>query len=250
MKLRVLAAVGLALGLVDTSVAAEPAVQKEWYEGKLAIGTRATWFSLLDDKHTLDDAFLGNLDQLDDDQDYAPYKLFAQYWFCEWGGLEVSWDKIAAEVINEPEKGAVADGSVEMSGPIVSVLGRYENETVYTPYLGLGVAIWSASFDHAPWHEYGYASPEAYAAAPEPKNKPQGGKTRDITVDDAIGLTITTGCDIFLTEHWSLDLYARYLDVAADAHYQLFLGDTPKNRDEGSFPLEHVALGLGAKYTF
>lgn len=250
MSLRAWVVASLSLGLVGAAPAAESAAGRAWYEGRLAVGTRATWFSLLDDKHSLDDAFLGNLDQLEDDQDYAPYKLFAQYWFCAWGGLEVAWDQVAADVINEPEKGAAADGRVEMSGPIVSLMARWDNEYIYTPYVGLGAALWSASFDHAPWHEYGYASPEEYAAAPEPRNRPQDGKTREIKVDDAIGLSVTAGCEIYLTEHWSLDLHARYLDIAADAAYQLYIGDTPHNRDEGSFPLEHVALGLGAKYTF
>ena len=222
----------------------------EWYAGRLALGTRVTWFSLMDDKHTLDEAFLGNLDQLDDNQDLAPYKLFAQYWFCDWGGVELGWDKVSADVVNEPTKGAVSDGTVEMSGPMLSLMARLPTSYIYTPYAGLGVALWSASFDHAAWHHYGYESPEAYASAPEPRNKPQGGKIRDIDVEDAIGLVLTAGCDVYLTKNWSVDLYARYLDIAADAEYQLTIGDTPHNHDEGSFPLEHVALGAGVKYTF
>ncbi|MCX7008534.1 MAG: hypothetical protein NTY53_15000, partial [Kiritimatiellaeota bacterium] len=90
-----------ALTLTRTD-AAEPA--KEWWQG-LEIGTRVTWVSLTDSKRPVSattadmGSFYGSINQLDPVQNYLPLKLFVDYKFCPYGGVELAWDYFSVRTL-------------------------------------------------------------------------------------------------------------------------------------------------------
>ena len=235
----------------DEAIRNASASGDRWYN-KLSIGTRLTYFQLQDDQRTLDNSYIGHLSILDAQQDLVPWKLFAQYSFCRYCGLELTWDSVQAKLVNLTDDGVTrgnTDGELTMMGPILSVRGLYPNHSVFTPYLSLGVAPWSGSIDHYPWHEKGYPSPEAYAASHN-KGKLYAGTQREITVGDDVGVAIGGGCEIKLGKNWSADLLVRYLNVASDTEYTVIEDGVVHRRQSGTFTMEHIAYGAGVKYSF
>ncbi|HEY8241564.1 MAG TPA: hypothetical protein VIH35_08960, partial [Kiritimatiellia bacterium] len=65
-----------------------------WMPDDFAFGTRITHFVLMEEDDS--SGFLGSIDHLGDEQDYAPYKFYAQALFTDFVGVEVTWDRVAA----------------------------------------------------------------------------------------------------------------------------------------------------------
>ena len=215
---------------------------------RVEAGTRMTAFRLSDTQSVGADreageTFLGNINQLDDVQDYAPTKLFLAYFPIPYAGLELTGDRVEANVRNANND--FSDGSVCMSGPIITLIGRYPNRSVFTPYAGVGLAMWNADFKVQSWWRYGYDSPESWEAAGSPEKAALGVKKR-IEVQNATGIALLAGSDIRVYENWSVDVMMRSIDIDADAHYYR----NKELRRTGSLPLDHVTYGIGVRYTF
>ena len=187
------------------------------------LGTRITHYTFRDDtKGTkFKGSFLGSLYKIKDDQNYAPVKVFAQYFFTPVWGAGISYEEVDAITWD-----GGTDGTVELAGPVVYLTGRLPDYDLVRPFAELGLAYFSASFDHNPaWYE--------------------GGR-RVMEVDDSLGLSLGIGADVLLTDAWSLNFLLRYTEASVDA--------TAKIRDasdvDGTFVMDHFTLGLGAKYAF
>ena len=198
-------------------------------DNKLEIGTRINHIVLLDDKRgePYNGSFVGSVTQLREDQDYLPVRFYVQYKFWSYLGIGASYDKVGAEAgdwgLHGPGTGG-ADGTVELSGPLLYLLGCYPNSTRFTPFCELGAALYSADFEgDAGWG---------------------GGK--EMVLEDKNGFYCALGCDCRLHDWWSINIYGRYVNVDVDGVYNLN-GDY---REDVLFTMSHLAFGIGAKYTF
>ena len=235
-----LSAALLALPAVLSSRAAEPeSTLPAWIKDHLEIGTRITWFSLRDDKRDplsgIDGApgsFYGSINQLDTVQNYLPLKLFVDYKFCPYGGIELAWDYFSVRTITQVD--GHTDGDLNLMGPMLSVFVRCPNSTPLTPYAGLGVAYYRVNFDENPdWHA--------------PPGRPE---IQTMDFDHTYGLFCYGGLLWTFADHWSADLYVRYTKLQ-DAEGTHWGGpDGSDYNGSPSFPLSNVAAGLGVRYSF
>ena len=192
----------------------------------LEVGTRLTYFSLLDNKRGQpnDGSFFGTVTMLDERQNYLPKKLFVQYKIIPYAGVGLSYDSFSFDASDF----GGSDGKATLSGPLFYVFGRYPNSTAFTPFCELGVAYYTSTFDaDAGW------------LGTNP------GKSVDL--DNTHGYYVGAGCDLQITDDFSLNVYARYMRISdvTGAWYDAWtkFGDvvlTPS----------YVAFGLGAKYSF
>jgi outer membrane protein W len=236
-----LAAALLALPAVLSSRAAEPeSTVPAWIKDHLEIGTRITYFSLRDDKRDplsgIDGApgsFYGSINQLDAVQNYLPLKLFVDYKFCPYGGIELTWDRIQADTITQLD--GHTDGTIRLTGPIGSIFGRYPNGTRCTPYAGMGVGYFFAQFaENESWHN------------------PRGDFLQLFDLDNAWGWLVYGGLDVRLADHWSADFMIRYISMdVSGTHLQTGIEGGPYF-PAGSFtiPMSNTSLGLGVRYSF
>lgn len=178
------------------------------------------------------DTYFGSIYRITEDQSYFPGVLYLQYRVNPYWGLGLSYDSIDAETIDianrgTPEASQSGDGNVELSGPLFYAFGRYPNETPFTPFAELGMALYSSDF----------AAKETWS---------RNGQNR-LEVDDATGWFLTGGCDYSFPNHWSVEAFMRHTVVSADAVW--YLQGAPRDSDV-TFDLGNLAFGLGAKYTF
>ena len=222
-------------------------------QGRLEVGTRIISIDLKDDTTDIDETrngFLGTIVGLDDQTDQLPTRFFVDVLFNRYVGIELSYDKIAAETRTSPLFGDVkSDGTLELSGPILSVFGRYPNPTGITPYGGLGVAFYSSEFEETAHWGKGYPNLASYVAAGSP-DEPLNGRTRTMNVDGVTALVVYGGVLWSFHENWAVDLYIRSLDADVDANFIGGVGDAVDVDKDGVFPMGHTGYGLGIHYVF
>lgn len=223
-----------ALALART-MAAEPV--KEWWQG-FEIGTRVTWTYLTDNKRPVSattesmGSFYGSINQLDVNQNYLPLKLFVDYSFCPYGGIELAWDSLSVKTLTRSD--GHTDGDVNLWGPALSAFVRLPLEYGLTPYTGAGLSYYSVSFDEDPaWHK--------------PPNRPL---VQTMDFDRTWGVLIYGGLMWTFAEHWAADFHVRYTKVqdAVGTHWQ-----GPEGKDFGGephIPLSNITTGLGVRYSF
>lgn len=213
----------------------------EWKEDKsfydrflrdrLEIGTRILAFSLdkkkSGDSATRTNTFLGSIDELEAQQDYAPIYFFLNYNIVPYWGIGISYDTITVKTLDN----GGGDGDYKARGPILYTYLRYPNKTRFTPYGEIGLGFYNIGFDALPeWYE--------------------GGR-RQFIVDNDIGLVLGAGLDIRVYAGWSLDLYIRHVSLDADTDYYFQDPDRLGSPQiSTSVPLSHIAYGLGVKYSF
>ncbi|MCE9616331.1 MAG: hypothetical protein K8T26_18825 [Lentisphaerae bacterium] len=223
----------------------------EWRPGPegWSVGTRLTAYTLTDSRG---EPIVGHIDRLDAEQDLLPYKLFAQWRFHPNVGLELTWDRVRAQTLNEPNanRDRVSDGSFEAQGPLLTVFGQYLTDTPCTPFLGVGVGWMMASFDADAWWANGYASPEEWESLGRP-DASVNTKTRHMDPSDNVALIVTGGCSYALPARWAADVYVRYMSLDIENHYTIYVGDELVN-DNGhqQIPMSNVAGGVGLKRSF
>ena len=245
----------------DSAPSDEFAEFRDVLAGRLSVGARITDVTLTDDRKTY---FLGLINRLDGEDDYAPWNLFVQAFAFEHVGAELGWVKVeAAAVVETGGPDQHTDGVVSADGPVLFLVGRarldelmdlfaepgvwdYPWASRVTPYAGVGMAFLSGSFDPEAWYSYDYPSKEEWIAAGKPMD-PQYKDFRQIEVDDGTGLAFTLGSGVNLAGGLGLDLNFRYIGADLDAVHN-YPHDT--FRFAGSFDLSHYALGLGARYDF
>ena len=230
---------------VAAFAATEQPAEKHWSD-RLELGTRVTYFMLQDDSS---DSFLGSINQLDEKQDYIPYKVFADWMITPAIGVELTWDDIKANAQTDASDEHV-DGDFKLTGPVVTVFGRYANQTIFTPFAGAGLSYMFGEFEEAKWWAMGYAHESDWAALGYP-DEVRHGISRDIDPDDSIGFVLTGGSDIRITDRLSANLYARYEYIEADTDFVEKRGEVDVvNHDSQTIPFSNFAVGLGVKYSF
>jgi len=221
-------------------------------QDRVEIGTRFTAFSLQDDSRppdpTRERTYVGDINRLEDDQNLAPVKLFADVYLSPYFGVELTYDEVAARTFNWVNNSS--DGYLEMSGPIVSLIGRYPIQDVVFPYVGLGYAWMNSSFDREPWWEWGWKSEEEYNAAGG--QIAPSGVYRYMIVEDDEAVVYTLGVVVRFTDHLAADVMVRSMDISADALFYRTIDGVLSEPDtkRGSFVMDHIAYGLGVRYVF
>lgn len=212
--------------------------------GKLEVGSRIVTYSLLDP----DGDFMGSIDHLDEEQDLTPNRFFVDWLFSPYWGVELTWDEIQMSTITMAD--GHDDGTIMADGPIFTVFGRYPNNSMVTPFAGMGLAFLSGSFDPETWWRLHYPNREYWHNMGSPRT-PLGGVTKEVSVDDTVAFVLTGGCDAALTEHFSASIYARLMWGELDADYKILHdGNVTEDRGTHSFPIDNIALGIGIKYSF
>ncbi|MFP4352143.1 MAG: hypothetical protein ACLFRP_03550 [Puniceicoccaceae bacterium] len=206
---------------------------EKYLRDRLSIGTRMLWYSLTDTESgkEFDGSFIGSINRTTEDQDPAPVYLYAEYAISPYFGLGISYDQFKVVTLD----GGGGDGSFELSGPILYGFGRLENGSAFTPFAEIGVAFYHVGFDAR--EEWAFSR-----GSPTPVNR--------FEPDDAIGFAVAAGVDIEIIEHLSANIYLRYVGADFDVDYFLIpLSDTDP-LEEGNFPGDHFAYGIGLTYTF
>jgi hypothetical protein len=224
--------------------------------GRLELGTRVSEFTLETTRTapTPEDDFLGNLYRLEAEQNTAPTKIFADFNIIKYWGVEWTWDEMAARPYNfvpedaeDPTIPERSDGKLTVEGPILATYGRYPvnltDNIAVVPFVGVGYAFWKADFEEDTWWAYGYGSPEAFAADPNPSAQ---GAERRIDVKDDPTSFYYLGADVFITPHWAAQVYYRQMDMDIDAEFY-YINEL---RDSGSFPMSSTWWAFGVKYAF
>lgn len=209
----------------------------------LEIGTRSIYVQLKDDQKGdgLRSSYIGSLNYLDEEQDYVPDRIYIQYFFNDYLGLGISYDHIEAKTLERNnaaiEGGSGAgDGKVGARGPILYAVGRYPNDSAFTPFVEIGAAFYSSYFDEDDDWKYDNAKR----------------RERKMNTDDTVAFVLGLGCDYRINDNWSVNAYARLVsgaDVDATAEY-VYKNKPSEPFREGSFPLDYYGFGLGVKYSF
>jgi len=118
----------------------------------------------------------------------------------------------------------------------------------FYPYVGLGYAPWSASFDHDEWWTLGWASPQQYEEAGRPGTS--AGARRFIRVKDDSAFAASLGLAVRVHDRVDVDVMIRHLSLTARARAFGVAGGVETWSLDGSFPLEHTSYGLGARIRF
>ena len=230
---------------------------EEYIAEKLQIGTRVSYQYLTDSDSGAkggtqgEGTFLGTIYALDEIQQPLPVNFFATYFFTKYIGVELAYESIEAETVATSIGYSTikSDGDVSLSGPTLSVVGRYPNNTRFTPYLSLGVGYFFADFDEAAHWALGYSDPSVYEALGSPSTN-YDGKSRVMDVDDEIGVVMAAGCAYRITESLSFDLSLSYTAVETDATFTGYVDGVQVLEQEGSFPLDTLALRAGITFAF
>jgi hypothetical protein len=209
--------------------------EASWFVNRLVVGTRVTSYGLKEKKRPPSNHFLGSINTLDEDQDYAPFKAFLNYFPVRWGGVGVSYEKISAVTLTEePGETTYTDGTFTIDGPIFYGVLALPNRTRVTPFVELGMMVPSGSFD----------ANSAWANA----HGIQGYQTLDVREVNG-GEMWAVGCDIRVKEGWSCNLIYREIkaDIVVD---HVLLGSLNQSNSNRPFDLSSSFVGGGVSYCF
>ena len=189
--------------------------------------------------------FLGYVNELDQ-QEKTGVRPFVGWQFCPYFGVEFSQDEVAARTRNY--NNGMSDGILRMSGPVFTAMASYPVTDYLSPYVGIGYAPWSATFEHDDWWRLGYDSPEGYAAAGAPDAPLSMGRL--IEVEDDSATFFTLGLAVRLHRRARLDVMMRQIDLTSKARfYHDFSGNKVLER-EGEFTMKHSTYGIALSFVF
>ncbi len=232
----------------------------EFIEDRIEVGTRLTSYWLVDAK---DDSFLGSIDWLNSKQNYLPNKFFIDWLMTPKWGLELTWDRIEAETLTSYD--GHNDGNITASGPIVTFFGRHrfefgprEDATTLIPSGGIGLAFMRTDFDDEDWWHHGFDgetwqdAQQSYLEWKEAGSPdwPNGGKRRNMSLDNAVGLVLTAGLSSKFHDNLALDLYFRYMSLKIKDTYTITRYEETILKRTTHLPLSNYAIGFGLRYAF
>ncbi|TKB07325.1 outer membrane beta-barrel protein [Desulforhopalus sp. IMCC35007] len=228
----------------------------KYLKDKLQIGLRESYQTLTDSDSGAkgggqgDGTFLGTIYALDEIQSYVP-NFYVNYFFTKYWGVELAYDSIEGETLATSTGYSTikSDGDVSLAGPTLSIVGRYPNQTRFTPYASIGLGYYFGDFDEEAHWALGYPDPSVYEAAGSPSTHYYD-KTRVMDVDDPLGFVIAAGCAYRLTDSLSLDLSLSYTNVTAEATFYGYQYGVLYTEQDGSFPLDNVAVRAGITFSF
>jgi len=177
--------------------------------------------------------YLGSLNYIDEEQDYVPSRIYIQYFFSDFLGAGLSYDKIEAKTGEKKRGGDPAlsgpgDGNVGGEGPIAYLVCRIPNNSIFVPFAEAGVAYYFSYFDENDWSD--------------------GGR-RFMKTEDTAALVLAIGCDVKLTENLSINAYLRTVE-GVDIDTESWRRGAHSPERTGSFPLDYYGVGVGVKYAF
>ena len=209
------------------------------------IGTRVNYFWLHDDKRGAVQLpgnagnYYGSLNELIEVEDPWPVKVFVDYKFSPYWGVELTWDQIKAKTYTQVDPtsqssfGGYSDGTLSLIGPEASIFGRLPNDTIFTPYVGIGAVYYFAGNSENP----GWAHPydDFY---------------QKFDMNNTWGWLVYAGCDIAVSGPWSVDVLVRYTKVDVDGTHYQGTGSASDPSGNPSFPLSNITACLGVRYSF
>ncbi|NLF85182.1 MAG: outer membrane beta-barrel protein [Lentisphaerae bacterium] len=191
--------------------------------------------------------FLGYVNELEQ-QEKSGVRLVVGYRFCPYFSVEVSHDEVAARTRNYNT--GLSDGVLRLSGPVFAATLSYPVTDKLSPYVGLGYAPWSASFEHDDWWHLDYDSPEAYEAHGSPRGVLFEDRSRCIEVEDDSATFFTLGVAYRFHRHAQLDVMMRQIDLTSKARfYYDYAGEQVPQR-EGEFTMKHSTFGIALSFVF
>jgi len=248
------------------AVAAGARTARAFVSDHLRVGTRLTSFSL-DKTSSGAGTFIGTINRLEEDPDRSLWNPFAGWYFTPNVGIECWTDKARAEA-SATEDGHV-DGVFVVEGPVLAVMGRLPADQLLrftharwqwparldaaalewasriAPYMGIGRAFYDASFEHAKWWRYGYATRDDWLLLGRPDTF-RHGHTRYMETSGEDGTVFMLGVSVRAYDRWSVELsWSRVsVDVAADFYMDGRL------QESANIPMTHTTTGLGISYFF
>lgn len=226
-------------------------------EGKLQFGTRSVHRLLTNSDSGAkggtqgSGTFLGTIYALDEEQNYLPIQPFLTYYANRYIGFELAYDSMEAKTIAYSSwySSIKTDGNVRLSGPTLSLLGRYPNATAHTPYAGIGLGFFTGDFDEDPSWQLGYPDPSVYENLGSPGTI-YNGRYREIVVEDTIAFLLTAGATWQFHPNWAADFSVQYVKAKADATFFGYTDEVLDTVQPGSFPLDNLAIRAGIVYQF
>ena len=130
------------------------AEKKDHYWRTWDLGLRSTHFQMTGRQS------YGNINRIDEQQDYAPTNLFLSYHF--YGDFALVGEAFLKPLVGRTRNRDVAfsDGDLEYTPYLLSVQGRIPTLCRFKPYLSFGVAYITTNFESQPFYKTGYDSPE------------------------------------------------------------------------------------------
>jgi hypothetical protein len=215
---------------VVTGVLADTHGERPW-NANLEIGLRSRYFELQDSLRSGDNHFLGSLDEFIEKQDYVPTPMLNIRFGPHWA-LGLGYDAFRVKTWSRPDpvEGEIghSDGTIDTSGPSISIQCYYPNRSRYTPYAEASLLVYSTHFDHLD----------------EWRNARGDGNSHIIDIDDDMGYRFGLGCDISLNDNWSLIVTLERTLLEVDVTYYYY-GEA---KQRTTFPLDHTSYGIGVKY--
>jgi hypothetical protein len=216
----------------------------------IAVGLRSTYFRLTDANQNM----IGNLNRLEEEQNYSPIKPLIQINLSRYLAFEFGYDSFKAMALNQPDYDKNwSDGNLEWQNYMLAMQIRLPDfHPSIIPYFQWGVAYTKANFNAANWHRYGFPSPATYNSWVGQGNRVQDytDYRRLITADDCWGPLFGLGVDYFFWKHLALNLDLRYLITQSKLTYQLADSRGVFSEQTGTFNMSSWIVGLGLKYYF
>ena len=241
---------------------------------RLHIGLRTMTFDLDDESRVgqgYNNYYLGWIDQLRDQQDSSWGNLTLGIYPVRNFGIEYRYDKVVARTFNTTGN-PHSDGNFEVDGPIFLAVARLpldqvvtlfnkvsgkstgnQNTTVYKiarrfiPYVGIGYADLSGSFDADTWWENGYESPESWRSLGSPEGTIYNGCTREIRVTgEDVDHYFVFGLSILIIDGFYADISYSKVDVDLTADYTY----NRAYRYTRTIPMSYSSTSIGLRYYF
>ena len=204
----------------------------------LEVGLRSVYYELRDKGQRIfnGEEFLGgytygiSIDRLEERRNYDP-QPYLRIKPIPYLAFELGWERLEAATRTYWDNHS--DGNVNLSGPSVAIIARLPNETIFTPYAGLGRVYFTASFDH--WTDF-------YDAG------------RTIEVDNTVGNFYLVGCEVTVYDGLQADLMYRSMTAKVDSLF--YIDDPPRdgqdlyNMHGWTFPFDNWSVLLGVKWAF
>ena len=207
-------------------------LRRTWQDklaGRIQVGLRYTHIELRDKDRSnpRERNYLGSIDKLNTRQADFP-SPFITYKLTDILFVLVSYDWVSARTVKTVTRNnSHTDGIIFLEGPVLAMRVEYPLDGRFTPYAELGMVFYFSSFDH----DFEWAHVGAH---------------RRMRLDDPTGLMLSGGVDIAVNDHWSAQLYLRYVDVETKGSYYL----NRELREESKFPLSNYGAGAGVAYAF
>lgn len=198
---------------------------------RFELGVRCLGVWLTDDRQgePFRDSFIGSIYKLKAKQNWAPVNPYLQVKTDvgggAWLGVGATYSRLKTETLDD----GGGDGDIVTDAALAYVLLErpFVNGRI-RPFVQVGGGIAFNDFDAiGSWG---------------------AGGMRSFELDDAPAFLAAGGCAFALAYGFSVDAYVRYLRCEMDGTY-VYRGDARPGTDF-TFPISHVAAGVGASYVF